>query len=316
MKIDLFKKIFAEGPGDFAGSDSLQGGPFGYGGNRQLANPVKNPKIIDPKQEEKDHILKLPIPIMEREASDILYRDLPGNVPPNSLVNKVAHIPIDPKDQAQQTNMSRVSLSSLISSPKQEKWGYGPLTPTKFDSESTNNWKETSGENMLPVDKDGVGVELVKKVDWLSPDNLDPLSGFNRLNDEDDVNTRAGSISQLVAPKKQIPEPAPVYEENKKMKAKESKKLNDLENKKDHDPEKTPVGKVVGTGLGSVVKTKEHIPQNDKPKSKPVKQDKQDNLNPYKGSSEVLVDPESFTLIKETIEKTIKEFFEKQNRKK
>jgi hypothetical protein len=64
------------------------------------------------------------------------------------------------------------------------------------------------------------------------------------------------------------------------------------------------------------VKTKEHVPQNDKPKSKPVKQDKQDNLNPYKGSSEVLVDPESFTLVKETIEKTIKEFFEKQNRKK
>ena len=307
MKVSLVNLLFKEGPGDFAGSDTFQGGPFGFGGQRQLAAPTKNEKLIDPAEEEKNHDYHMSnkLKLSEREASDIFYRDLPGNLPANALVNRQQHVPVDTKDEELQTNMSRVSLSSLLGSGKAEKHGYGPL---KLNRESTTGWADSEGQNLRPIKQDG-GVELVKKVNWVDDEALDPVSGFNRLNDEDDVNTRPGTMASISSPKKHVPGPAPVYED--KMKAKESKKLNDLSNKQDHIPSEKKKPKVTGSGLGSVVTTKDVEPSK-KPKKKDP--DPNEKLQPFKGSSEVLVDPESFTLIKEKISKAIKEVFDKQNK--
>lgn len=331
--------LFKERAGDPLGSgtdfpDANFAEPLGYGfqgsgkawatgsGNRSVG-AVKT--LVDPAEEEKRKVrgplsdIQNSKQLEEREASDILYRDLPGGLPMNALANPTNHIPReikDPENKTEENDMDTVSLTTLIPFPKLEKYGYGPLTPTKqkFESINTaNSWEETSGENIKTIPNDGKYDVLVAPRDWLSNDELDPLSGFNRLNDEDDVNTRAGDMANLVAAKKHIPEPAPVYED--KMKAKESKKLNDLEKKEDHLPSGAEVKpkKPVGSNLGSVLNNDKAAPKNMKNENKndEVELTAKERLQPYKGSGEVVVvDPEAFTLVRELVKETVREMMQ------
>lgn len=335
--------LFGEAAGDPLGGgtefpDAGYSNPSGYGfqgsgkawatGQTSQNKGMWN-KLIDPEEEKERRVFgsldkeeNSPQPLEEREASDILYRDLIGVPPMNSLSLPINHIPPDVEaieNDVEPNDMSMVSITTLIPFPKLEKFGYGPLTPTKPKFESANKWDETTGENIPNIRQDGKYDILVAPRDWTSMEELDPSYGFNRLNDEDDVNTRPGDMANLVSPKKHIPGPAPVYEENKKMKAKESKKLNDLEKKKDYIPadkeEKKPKT-TVGTGVGSVLQNDKAPPKNMKNESKketkmfpekPAKLDAHERLQPYKGSSEVLTSPEDFTVVMEAIKETVKE---------
>lgn len=279
-------------PGDFAGADSFQGGPFGFGGYRQLANPKEREEIVDPAQQMKKQV-RGPLdkerepaqplePILEREASDVLYRDMPGNTPMNSLSSPENHIPLDPAsvpNGEQDNNMSSVTATTLIPTPKLQKFGY---------KESLNKWDETSGENIKPVTQNAQLVALVKPKNFLSQKELDPMSGFNRLEDDDDVNTRPGNMANLSAPKKFIPEPAPVYEEQK-MKAKNSKKFNELEDKENFVPSDKAKKKVDKAETFST------------PDSKTSENPNTQKLQPYKGDENVFINPEDFSFLVENL---------------
>jgi hypothetical protein len=90
------------------------------------------------------------------------------------------------------------------------------------------------------------------------------------------------------------PEPAPVYED--KMKAKESKKMNDLEKKEDFVP--------------SDVKKKEKLNKKDKSNNEI---DKNERLQPFKGSSETLIAGEDFSVVLESVtNKIMEKLFEKK----
>lgn len=293
LKTKIKNLIFNEAIGDFAGADTFQGGPFGYGADHQLKKVQHHKELTDPEEQKKkrfygnldslkDPPMQLDLPLNEREASDILYRDLPGWPPVNTLSKPENFVPKDKNDNNEEIDMDTVSLTSLIPMNKLEKFGHRPLNPDN----TANDWTETSGENIKNVTGDGRYNLLVHPENYQSDEYLDQISGFNRLNDEDDVNTRPGNMANLVMPKKYIQEPAPVYEESE-MKTKEIKKFNELENKKNYIPKLSKKTDKQKSGDGVALKTKKEASNIDK----------NEKLQPYKYSSK----PEELEKILEKI---------------
>jgi hypothetical protein len=170
-------KDLLENAGDPMGDPSFRGGPYGFGGIRQLyvINPATqaianqenedNPLDIDrlswvmkkyrrlPPLEPLDLNPRLPAPaaikeedekkleeelLLEREPSDGFYRDLPGYPPqPNALVMQVDHVP-DPD--------GKINLDPLSGQPLEF---LGPtLDFAPIDSIETENWNDLSPEEV------------------------------------------------------------------------------------------------------------------------------------------------------------------------
>jgi len=108
-KIPKLNKLL-EGPGDPSGADSFQGGPYGFGGHRQISGVDSSTKaVFDQEQDEinqnidrsswvtsKDRKRPVGSPenvLSEREASDQFYRDLPGFPKMNTLVRGKQFVP-------------------------------------------------------------------------------------------------------------------------------------------------------------------------------------------------------------------------------
>jgi hypothetical protein len=109
--------LLREDSGDYSGEPSFQGGPLGFGGRQQLANPVVAPGLQDPNEkkyypfmpslypalfaQEKDEEVydgieaaeDMPLTEYSRARGDILYKDLPGGPAMNTLEDPVDHVP-------------------------------------------------------------------------------------------------------------------------------------------------------------------------------------------------------------------------------
>jgi hypothetical protein len=130
------KKI-KENIGDFSGSPTFQGSPFGYGGPKQLAAPTKPPedfeRIIDDlvAQELEDISGGQPDIFTERNQADQFYRDLPGFPATNTLVAKRMFVPDDP---AEKDNVDLLGPT------------VGGIAIKDIPGNTSNNWKATTPE--------------------------------------------------------------------------------------------------------------------------------------------------------------------------
>lgn len=150
VTIELFHILY-EDTGDFSGAKTFQGGPFGYGGTKQIPNHEFWDGLRDREKEEKEknnpnlpkdipqdelydllepeHATDSPQYVTERHPSDILYRDLPGFPRVNTLANKVAHVPEDAESEEEE----RYAAPKLIPRPREDArgvpFGRGKLTP-------------------------------------------------------------------------------------------------------------------------------------------------------------------------------------------
>ena len=317
---------------------------FGVNGSRQLAKPERSDSLVDPEEEKSKHVYgpldqdRLPPPnppvgprALAEDQAGINLGPAPG-MRPNILVDPKGFVPNDPDSvENGEVDLSIPSISSLLSSQNVEKAGYGPsidfdpLHLSSHEDDGPNQElnldqekdggkgpNQSNADGLKNVQRDGRYNLLVAPRQYTADSELNPMDGFNHLDDEDDVHTRGGDMGNLVAPKKYIPEPAPTYEG--KMKAKESKKLNDLEKKKDFLPtgaETKKQEKAKGVSLGSVLNNDKAAPKNMK--NEEVEVDAAERLQPYKGSSEVLVSPEDFTVVLEAIRNGIRKALKEAN---
>lgn len=96
-----------EDSGDYSGEPTFQGGPLGFGGRQQLANPVTAPGLQDPAEEKYYPVMPSLYPVLfaqerdpvaqldeyTRARGDVLYKDLPGGPAINTLDKPVDHVP-------------------------------------------------------------------------------------------------------------------------------------------------------------------------------------------------------------------------------
>jgi hypothetical protein len=204
------KKVRTENIGDPSGEASFRGGPYGFGGKQQLI--VQNPATYDletAEEEEKDEnyeqekwglgkhqqsrtppffnpkvqttmpdaVREAVRTLVEREVSDMLYRDLPGWPRMNTLVQKQEFVPT-PDDPAELDPQSGAPIEKL-----------GPTVFGKeqqLQNEEMNVWSSTNpgvrGYNNLQINslaRPAVFVDPNQKLD--SNDPVNPVGGMGAV---------------------------------------------------------------------------------------------------------------------------------------
>jgi hypothetical protein len=157
----LFDILFKETIGDLYGAESFAGGPFGIGGNLQLAKPNPLKSLVDPAEEEENKVSghldnwykyppsnrTMPTPgkahmslkelklkdllfIAERNESDMMFRDLPGWPRMNTLAQKRNFVPPGEGENQIDPDLQRIPLIPGMvgkNSNKDAWYGTGPL---------------------------------------------------------------------------------------------------------------------------------------------------------------------------------------------
>ena len=198
-------------------------------------------KLLDPKNDTEPSYFY----VAERNASDALYRDLPGFPRMNTLTDPEDHVPEDQDSDREYPEEERYAVPNLLPSPREGDRGkpfgrgkyedssnltlnknttdtnmYDPMndeiTNNKLDllqkkNKSLNRWKETEQENRGHTNRDLVSNHLV------APQNFIKKSwGQNdykkKLDEPDDVPIHAGSMGGALAhPVKHVPGPVNIY---------------------------------------------------------------------------------------------------------
>ncbi len=210
VKIPKLKELL-ENAGDPMGEPSFRGGPYGFGGIKQLyvINPAtqaianqeneENPSDIDrlswvmkkyrrlPPLEPLDLNPRIPAPaaikeedekkleeelLLEREPSDGLYRDFQGYPPqPNALVMQVDHVP-DPD--------GKINLDPLSGQPLEflgPTFDFAPI-----DSIETQNWNDLSPEEVEAIIKTQEKMGIEKDLqEILTPGSGPMVRGANNI---------------------------------------------------------------------------------------------------------------------------------------
>jgi len=236
-------QLLFEASGDFSGAPSFAGGPFGFGGFRQLVKPHTPVTTVDPAEKDKletyddgydsrSHLLPHEDETLRTEnavndPARGAYSDLRGYPRMNSLADKVDFIPPD-KDKARnfpEEDKDNVRID-LVPDGKDdmepEYWGYGSLDEPyetgrtvprrKFEetlalqgNPSINNWKTTTRQNMGKQQRSVDYSQLVEPHDWVKDLPADDWDR-NKLDDPDDVLTRPGTMGTITAPRKHMPD--------------------------------------------------------------------------------------------------------------
>ncbi len=239
-------KDILEGIGDFAGAASFQGGPFGYGRQRQLAKPDHRPELDDPANkhpeggfnkpeldyDDRPHLLPHEDETLREpyllNTEDVVtdpgrsnYHDYKGFPRMNTLVDPEPHIPSD-QDPAREypedvKDNVRISLVPTGNDAEPDYWGYGSLDdPPSGEPDGYGNTLKLQGN---PAANDWMSTTLGNRGDLgQSPDvdqlvrphdyfrDLDSGDDLNMLDDEDDVVTRPGTVATTSAPRKMVPD--------------------------------------------------------------------------------------------------------------
>lgn len=202
------KKVRTEGIGDPSGEASFRGGPYGFGGKQQLMvqNPAtrdlevaeeeekdanyeqekwglnkyqqsRTPPFINPsvKAQMPDSVREAVKTLVEREVSDMFYRDLPGFPRPNTLVDPQKFVPT-PDDPAE--------LDPQDGSPIE--WLGQPDLEKAVQMEDLSVWSSTNpgvrGYNNMQMNslaRPAVFVDPNQKLD--STDPVNPVGGMGAV---------------------------------------------------------------------------------------------------------------------------------------
>lgn len=222
-------KIIREDSGDYSGSETLQGGPLGFGGKQQLANPVVQPGLQDPEEKKYYPVVPSLYPVLfaqegdpvsqldeyTRARGDILYKDLPGGPRMNTLEDPVDHVPHG-EDPEGKLDTDPYGVEHLIPNGRDDIDPGEQFMVDDLDSSSINGLKLSKANAMAsPNDYNitspryrgkllnppsTVFDQLVKPVDWIgleTGENTPYLPG--EINDQD-FEIRSMQAGEIVKP--------------------------------------------------------------------------------------------------------------------
>lgn len=223
--------ILREDSGDYSGEPSFQGGPLGFGGRQQLANPVTPPGLQDPAEKKYYPVVPSLYPVLfaqeedpvsqldeyTRARGDILYKDLPGGPRMNTLDNPKDHVPHgeDPENKLDSNlygNVNHLLPTGRDDIDPGEQFMVDDLDDSSVDGlnldkanimASPSQWDVTSPEyrGKLLNPPSTVFDQLVKPVDWIGmetgKDDHPYLPG--EINDQD-FESRVMQTGNIVKP--------------------------------------------------------------------------------------------------------------------
>lgn len=183
--------------------------------------------------------------INERGASDVLYRDMYGWPPTNTLADPVDHVPEDEDQDRESPEEERYNIPKLLPSPREGERGipfgkgpvnspgegllalepgdmitqgsmYNPMEPddglklTQKRNRSLNRWKETEEVNKGHTNRDEVFNHLVKPVNYIKKE-FGQNDYVKDLDNPDDVPLQVGGQGVIAHPVKHVPGNVNIY---------------------------------------------------------------------------------------------------------
>jgi hypothetical protein len=183
--------------------------------------------------------------INERGPSDILYRDMYGWPPMNTLADPVDHVPEDEDQDREAPEEERYNIPKLLPSPREGERGipfgkgpvntpgegllslepgdmitqgsmYNPMEPddglklTKKRNQTLNRWKETEEIDKGHTNRDEVFNHLVKPVNYIKKE-FGQTDYVKDLDNPDDVPLHAGGQGVIAHPVKHVPGNINIY---------------------------------------------------------------------------------------------------------
>jgi hypothetical protein len=183
--------------------------------------------------------------INERGASDVLYRDMYGWPPMNTIADPVDHVPEDEDQDREVPEEERYNIPKLLPSPREGERGipfgkgpvntpgegllalepgdmitqgsmYNPMEPddglklTKKRNKTLNRWKETEEVDKGHTNRDEVFNHLVKPVNYIKKE-FGQTDYVKDLDNPDDVPLHAGGQGVIAHPVKHVPGNINIY---------------------------------------------------------------------------------------------------------
>jgi hypothetical protein len=182
--------------------------------------------------------------VNERDAAAVLYRDMPGWPPMNTLADPEDHIPEDEDQDRQEPEEERYNVPQLLPGGREGErgvpFGHGPLNApgdlnlqpgnlgnqmdmfdpmqpegnqlnlTKKRNQTLNRWKETTQVDKGHTNRDEVFNHLVKPVNYIKK-SWGQNDYVKDLDSEDDVPLHAGAMGTIASPVKHVPGPVNIY---------------------------------------------------------------------------------------------------------
>ena len=183
--------------------------------------------------------------INERGPSDILYRDMYGWPPMNTLADPVDHVPEDEDQDRESPEEERYNIPKLLPSPREGERGipfgkgpvntpgegllelepgdmitqgsmYNPMEPddglklTKKRNQTLNRWKETEEIDKGHTNRDEIFNHLVKPVNYIKKE-FGQNDYVKDLDSPDDVPLQVGGQGVIAHPVKHVPGNVNIY---------------------------------------------------------------------------------------------------------
>lgn len=239
-------------------------------------------------------------PINEDPAR-VLYRDLPGFPPMNTLSGQVDHVPEDEDPDREYPEEERYNLPKLLPSPREDDrgmpFGYGPtnepgegslklmpgdigtqasmydpmepegnqLKLTQKRNQTLNRWKETTEVDKGHTNRDEIFNHLVKPVNWVKRE-WGQNDYKKKMDEPSDVPMAVGYAGVVSNPVKHVP--GPIYNSRKTLAEERTITMADktptkrkLEKYVPKELDKSFAEKTYGRGLGQILKQYDHYPE-------------------------------------------------------
>lgn len=217
-------------------------------------------------------------PINEDPAR-VLYRDLRGWPPMNTLSGPVVHVPDDEDPDREYPEEERYNIPKLLPSPREDDrgvpFGYGPVNEpaegslnllpgdlgtqasmydpmepegnelklTQKRNQTLNRWKETTQVDKGHTNRDEVFNHLVKPVNWIKRE-WGQTNYKKTLDEPDDVPVAVGHAGVISNPVKHVPGPIDIYSKSTGY-LKEEKNKMAKKSKKKYVPTPEELRKIV-----------------------------------------------------------------------